>query len=89
MRPSWAAPYHVNPTTNLAEIAFMIRPEWQSVGLGSMLQKRMTEYGKSKGLRGFTAEILARNIKMRKLAQGAENVSMRVEDGVYEVTILF
>jgi acyl-CoA hydrolase/GNAT superfamily N-acetyltransferase len=81
--------YHVNPTTNLAEIAFMIRPEWQSLGLGSMLQQRMTEYAKSKGLRGFTAEILARNIKMRMLAQRAENVSMKVEDGVCEVTILF
>ena len=50
--------YFVNPSTNLAEVAYMIHPKWQSTGLGSALQRRMIEFAQAKGLRGFTAEIL-------------------------------
>lgn len=82
--------YYVNPTTNLAEVAYMILPEWQGVGLGGALQRRMVEYAKSRGLRGFTADILAQNIKMKKLFQaGSPNVSVELSDGTYEVVMLF
>ena len=30
--------YFLNPTTNLAEVAFMVAPEWQGAGLGTALQ---------------------------------------------------
>ena len=82
--------YFVNPSTNLAEVAYMIHPKWQSTGLGSALQRRMTEFAKLKGLRGFTAEILASNNKMVRLAKSASNkVSVHGSDGVHEVTMLF
>lgn len=82
--------YYLNPSTNLAEVAYMIRPEWQSKGVGSVLQLRMVDYAKARGLRGFTAEILMDNTKMVKLARkGIENVSMKGSYGVYEVTMLF
>jgi acyl-CoA hydrolase/RimJ/RimL family protein N-acetyltransferase len=82
--------YYVNPTTNLAEVAYMILPEWQGVGLGGALQQRMIEYAKKKGLRGFTADILAQNMKMKKLFQaGSPNVSIEREGDTYEVTMLF
>jgi GNAT superfamily N-acetyltransferase len=47
----------LNPTTNLAEVAFMVAPEWQGRGLGSALQRRLQEYASARGVRGFTAEI--------------------------------
>ena len=82
--------YYVNPTTNLAEVAYMILPEWQGVGLGGALQQRMIEYAKKRGLRGFTADILAQNAKMKKLFQsGSPNVSIEREGDTYEVTMLF
>jgi acyl-CoA hydrolase/GNAT superfamily N-acetyltransferase len=82
--------YYVNPTSNLAEVAYMIRPEWQGCGLGGVLQQRMIEYAKARGLRGFTADILAQNIKMKKLFQaGSPNVSIELEGGTYEVTMIF
>jgi acyl-CoA hydrolase/GNAT superfamily N-acetyltransferase len=82
--------YYVNPTTNLAEVAYMILPEWQGVGLGGALQQRMIEYAKKKGLRGFTADILAQNAKMKKLFQsGSPNVSIERDGDTYEVTMLF
>ncbi len=81
--------YMVDPSTKLAEVGYMILPEWQGVGLGTVLQQRMAEYAKSKGLRGFTAEVLSGNQKMLKLAQGGFNSSMELSSGVYEITMLF
>jgi len=81
--------YFVDQTTNIAEVAYMILPEWQGVGLGSSLQKRMTEYAKSKGLRGFRADILPENVKMMRLAQQGKNISIKPSGGVAEVTTLF
>lgn len=82
--------YYVDPSTNLADVAYMILPEWQGVGLGTALQQRMIEYAKSKKLRGFKADILAENVKMLRLAQGGlPNVSISKSDSDYEVIMLF
>jgi acyl-CoA hydrolase/RimJ/RimL family protein N-acetyltransferase len=82
--------YFVNHATNLAEVAFMIDPEWQGTGLGSALQRRMKEYAAGRWLRGFVAEILLTNQKMIRLAEGASD-DVRVErDGEsMQVTMLF
>ena len=53
--------YFLNPTTNLAEVAFMVAPEWQGAGLGTALQDRLQDYAVSRGVRGFIAEILPGN----------------------------
>jgi RimJ/RimL family protein N-acetyltransferase len=82
--------YFVDPSTNLAEVAYMIRPGWQGVGLGTLLQRQMVEYAKAKGLRGFTAEILISNDRMLRLAKDvSDKVTMTGREGVYEVTMLF
>ncbi len=84
--------YFANPSTNLVEIAYMILPEYQSVGLGSALQERMMGYAKAKGFRGFTASILAENKKMLKLANsnsGFSDISIKMSSYEYEVTMLF
>lgn len=81
--------YYVVPCTNMGEMAYMVHPYWQGVGLGKALQQRMIEYARSKGLRGFTADILADNQNMKKLAQGGTNVSMKLSSGVWEVKMLF
>lgn len=85
-----SACYFLNPTTNLAEAAYMIHPQWQGVGLGRILQQRMIEYARPRGLRGFTLEILTTNDKMIKLAQsGSDKVSIERSGGTYEVVMLF
>ena len=73
--------YFVNPSTNLAEIAFIVAPEWQGTGVGSALQTRLEEYGRSRGLRGFTAEILLGNKRMMNLARRANGSVTTVADG--------
>ena len=85
-----SACYFLNPTTNLAEIAFMVAPEWQGCGLGSALQRRLEEYADARGVRGFTAEILAKNLRMLRLANRAHgSITTSSEEGEVHVTILF
>jgi acyl-CoA hydrolase/RimJ/RimL family protein N-acetyltransferase len=82
--------YYLNPTTNLADVAYMIRPGWQGLGLASMFQDRMTEYAKARGVRGFTADVLVKNAKMIKVFErSGGQLSMQARAGAYEVTILF
>ncbi len=82
--------YFLSPTTNLAEVAFMVSPEWQGMGLGTALQARLQEYAMSRGVRGFVSEILPRNTSMLRLATRAPGTvtTSRDEDGVH-VTVLF
>lgn len=81
--------YKGNPSTNMADVAYMVSHEWQGMGLGTILQQRMSEYAKSNGLKGFTADILAENTAMLKLAQKCGKVTMKLSKGVYEVEMLF
>src|SRR5262247_740114 len=85
-----SACYFLNPTTNLAEVAFMVAPEFQGAGLGTALQARLLEYAMSRGVRGFVADILPRNASMLRLIARAPGVvtTSRDEDGV-QVTVVF
>jgi RimJ/RimL family protein N-acetyltransferase len=85
-----SACYFVNPSTNMAEVAYMIVPQWQGTGLGSALQQRLIEHARQRGLLGFTAEILARNTKMLSLAKRArDHVSIQRDDDTLEVAMCF
>lgn len=82
--------YFVNPSTNLAETAFLVDPAWQGSGLGSAMQLRLTEHAKSRGLRGFIAEILPENAKMIALARRcSENIKIERDEDTVHVTMLF
>jgi acyl-CoA hydrolase/RimJ/RimL family protein N-acetyltransferase len=85
-----SACYFLNSTTNLAEVAFMVSPEWQGAGLGTALQARLLEYAMSRGVRGFVADILPRNASMLRLIARAPGVvtTSRDEDAVH-VTVVF
>jgi acyl-CoA hydrolase/RimJ/RimL family protein N-acetyltransferase len=82
--------YFVNQSTNTAEVAYMIDPQWQGMGVGKAMQERMIEHAKARGLRGFTAVILAENPKMVKLAKSACNNAFFKRQGVtLEATMIF
>ena len=82
--------YFIDPSTNLAETAFMVHPKWQGCGLGSILQRRMTEHAISRGVRGFVAEILPGNTNMIRLASnGSANISVEKSSDSVCVTTLF
>jgi len=81
--------YFLNPSTNLAEVAYMIVPEWQGSGLGAALQQRLKEFAMERGLRGFVAEFLQTNSAMLNLAKRLGKIEMKTENGTYQVTSLF
>ena len=81
--------YFVDHSENLGEVAYMIRNEWQSLGLGSLLQETMAAYARKSGLRGFKADILSENTKMIRLFQKAGTVDMKRDMESYEMKIIF
>ena len=79
----------LNPSSNMAEVAYMISPTWQGTGLGSALQQRLKEFAISKGVRGFVAEILPANTAMQHLAERLGESSVTIDDGVHHVVTVF
>lgn len=73
---------YVDEATKLADVVYMIRPEWQGVGVGNCLQCQMIEYAKGHGVRGFTADILTDNDKMVKLDHQCKHINMTPGHGV-------
>ena len=82
--------YFINPSTNLADTAFMVHPNWQGHGLGSALQACMAVHAAKRGVRGFVADILPGNAKMLRLAHSGSH-AVQVQRGAdsVQVTQLF
>jgi acyl-CoA hydrolase/RimJ/RimL family protein N-acetyltransferase len=82
--------YFINPTTNLADTAYMVHPDWQGSGLGAALQDCMIKHAKRRGLRGFEADILPGNARMLRLARGGSpTVQASQDQDAVHVTTLF
>ncbi len=60
----------------MGAVTYIIQPNWQGIGLGSALRQAMIAYAKSKGLSGFTADILAENPNLLKVFQQGEIVEL-------------
>jgi acyl-CoA hydrolase/L-amino acid N-acyltransferase YncA len=82
--------YDVEPATKLAEIAFVVRDDWQNRGVGRLLFARMTEIARAKGLAGFHADVLPSNRAMLGLfrASGLE-VRTETDRSAYRLTATF
>ncbi|MBI2897522.1 MAG: GNAT family N-acetyltransferase [Deltaproteobacteria bacterium] len=84
------ARYDVDPATDLAEIAFVVRDEWQGKGLGTLLMRRMTEMAKARGLAGFSADVLATNKPMMMIFHHSGlKLSSELDGGVYHLRLTF
>ena len=85
-----ASCYYLSPATGLAEVAYMVDPDWQGVGLGGMLHAGLVEYAREHGARGLTADVLLGNSRMmRVFKRGDHSLSVKTDAGVQELTMLF
>jgi len=76
--------------TNMAEVAFTVRPDWQKKGIGTFMLKKLIEVAETKGITGFTAEVLAVNRKMLNVFHKSGcNIKTHLEDGVYYISFRF
>ena len=82
--------YYLNLGTGLAEVSYMVDPDWQGVGLGGILHSRLVEYAGERGVRGFTADVLVGNASMLRVFQrGDHDLTLTTSGGVHEVTMVF
>ncbi|UCD49135.1 MAG: GNAT family N-acetyltransferase [Phycisphaerales bacterium] len=61
--------YYLIPGDNRAEVAFVVRDEWQGHGIGSFLLSCLAGVARAQGLAGFSAEVLAENKAMLAVLQ--------------------
>jgi acyl-CoA hydrolase/RimJ/RimL family protein N-acetyltransferase len=59
--------YYLDETTNMAEVAFVVRDDWQNRGLGTELLRYLAHVAMRNGIRGFTAEVLRENRAMQRV----------------------
>jgi len=82
--------YGVDKNVLTAEVAFIVRDEYQGRGVGAELLRYMTYIAKRRGLHGFTADVLMENQAMVHLFEkvGFE-VEKRWESGLYHLKMHF
>ena len=84
------ARYDVDPATQLADIAFVVRDDWQRQGIGTLLMRRLSEIAKARGLAGFSADVLLENkLMLGVFQQSGLEVRSELSGGVYSVKMLF
>ena len=82
--------YYLDEHTNRAEVAFVVRDEWQNKGLGSFVFKHLVNIAKANGISGFTAEVLRNNNRMQAIFNHSGlNVTSAIEEGVYSFIMDF
>lgn len=82
--------YYIDENTHTAEVAFVVRDDYQSKGIGAELLSYLIYLAKKNGLHGFTAEVLIDNKPMLNLFERMGFViERRAEAGVYELIMSF
>ena len=83
--------YYLDPRDRVAEVAYLVDPEWQGSGLATALHARTTEYARSHDVRGFSADVLMSNVGMLKVfrRRPGHDLVTELDDGVYEVQMMF
>jgi len=76
--------YFLDESSNRAEVAFVVRDDWQGRGIGLMLFRRLVVIARQSGIAGFTAEVLRDNRKMQSIFnKSGFKVTQHLEDDIY------
>ena len=82
--------YGIDEATHTAEVAFVVRDDYQQQGVGRELLAYLTFLAKKQGLLGFTAEVLMENQPMMHLFKTMGfDLETRSDAGVYELRMAF
>jgi len=76
--------YYLEQKTNRAEVAFVVRDEWQRRGIGSFVMQHLANIAKRNGIAGFTAEVMRDNKAMQAVMNHSGlKVTSTLREGVY------
>jgi len=82
--------YGINEGTHMAEIALVVRDDYQNQGVGTELMAYLTQLAVKQGLIGFTAEVMVENLPILHIFEKIGlNIEKKCVDGVYELKIAF
>ena len=82
--------YYLDAQTNRAEVAFVVRDDWQNRGVGTFLLRHLMNMARRNGIRGFTAEVLRDNVAMQRVFNKAPGtVKSRLNGDVFSYEIDF
>jgi RimJ/RimL family protein N-acetyltransferase len=82
--------YGIDEATHTAEVAVVVKDDYQNKGIGTELLAYLTYLAKKQGLFGFTAEVLTENKPMLHLFEKMGfDIETRSAEGVYELNMAF
>lgn len=80
--------YYIDEHQHTAEVAFVVRDEFQGRGIGSELLDYLVFIGRKSGLLGFSAVVLSDNRKMLQMFERAGfTIASRTEGEMYELKL--
>jgi len=82
--------YYLDPRRNRAEVAFIVRDDWQRRGIGTFMLKYLINIARRNGIAGFTAEVLAENKAMQDVLRSVDvKLRSKLNNGVYSYELDF
>jgi acyl-CoA hydrolase/GNAT superfamily N-acetyltransferase len=82
--------YYLDQKTNRAEVAFVVRDDWQNQGIGGFIMRHLANIAKRNGISGFTAEVMRDNKAMQAVINhSGMNVRSSLHDGVFHFQMDF
>jgi acyl-CoA hydrolase/N-acetylglutamate synthase-like GNAT family acetyltransferase len=82
--------YSIYENSLTAEVAFLVKDEWQNIGIGMELLSYLTYLAKKQGLSGFTAEVLRENTAMLHLFESMGfDIYKQSDSGMFELKMAF
>jgi len=82
--------YGIHEESHTAEVAFVVRDDFQNQGIGTVMLEYLTYIARREGLLGFTAEVLVENKPMLHVFEKMGfDIDRRHSSGVFELRMLF
>ena len=80
--------YSVDKATNAAEVAFIVRDDWQGQGVGISMFNQLLEVARKRGIGRFTADVLHDNARMLHIFHkcAPTPIESTLENGVYHLS---
>lgn len=82
--------YEIDEKMHTAEVALVVKDEYQNMGVGHDLLTYLTRLARRRGLLGFTADVLVENKPMLNLFKNMGfDTEKRSDEGAYEMRMMF